>query len=702
MKFIYTVILPFVFSVNLFSQECGFDPYQKKGGLYYFCSFYQNYDQKQLREGVCSKDANGKPYEYREFKNGQLQVEKCYVLGTSQTYSEFKRVKKDSIIAQLIYKQDGSNLELKQIFYLNNEGKRCWKEENYRQGKIYQVRYFRNFQNEELVKAGYAARPEHVIDAEGYCDVSAQFGTETMYYPNGRVMSIAEHHLIVSDSPNNFPSQHGKYLFYGENGVEIQRGCYANGAANGDFVYHHPNGKLFAKRSFENGIAVGNWIEYYDNGKVASTIEYGEQYWWPTGHEKRFFESGIQSYERKIEKNGLGFQTEYYPDGKVKEHIVYAHGPSEKTENFTYYPSGLLKSKIYLRPKNDTLVAEFFEDGTLSRINLTPTGSFTSQEIRDYYPSHQLKSFNKTNFDSGKTDQTVYRYYENGNFEYKLERVNKISSESYFYSTGILKSRCEYVNDSLNGTWTEQDSTGQLTKKYYYEKGFKSDAMGVFQFPKLPSVSKEESLELKQYLISRTVNGFYIEQKPYLVKKQELAKRLKAAERLLAYHHYMNKNWPLTPTGDTSSVFIYHMELPQTLFEGKRALLDSCFSVLSWNVVSTTQNVNSSTYIELSGDDFYNHAYLKVLFDNVFKENGNRITYYVNIQKSIDFDMWMKSEIALSMQRIDFASAYKVTIGSSAFVVYDSGEIEPFNGKAMGYFYTKDEPVLPYGMMYKD
>ena len=75
-------------SKAILAQDCTFDSHQKKGGLYYFSTFYQNYDPKQVREGVCQKIANGKPYEYREFKNGQLQVERLYSIENGKVYSE--------------------------------------------------------------------------------------------------------------------------------------------------------------------------------------------------------------------------------------------------------------------------------------------------------------------------------------------------------------------------------------------------------------------------------------------------------------------------------------------------------------------------------------------------------------------------------------------------------------------------------------
>lgn len=675
MRYIFTFLI-LSFSGNTYSQECGFDPYQKKGGLYYFSTFYQNYDPNQLREGRCVKTADGKPYEVRELKNGVLQLEKLYQFGTNKVYSEFKRLKKDSIIAELIYGTEGG-IEFKQTFYLNAEGKRCWREENYRQGKLWQVRYFRNFQNTELVQAGYASRPEHLIDSEGYCDVSAQFGVETMYHDNGKVMSIAEHKLIISDSPNSFPSQHGKYFFYSENGTEIQRGNYVNGAASGDFVYHHPNGRLSAKRSFENGIAVGHWEEFYDNGNLWTTIDYGAQYYWPTGHEKRYFKNGDLQFEKMIDSVGKGFQQEYFENGKLKECIIYKHGPQEKSSYYSWYESGGIRQKIYYRPQNDTASAEFYEDGFLKSINLQST-DYKRHEARTYFANHQLNSENIVERISDSVHQSHRVFSENGRIASSTEitGTKKVSKE--YWSSGTLKFEKEFNNNLLSGYWIEQDSAGTVTKKCHYSNGFKDGCETTPAFKLMALDTYTDSL-----ILPLAINAMARKQlaKNVIIEENEITKYAGLLKSAIGYlnTYYPNFVLHVPPRIDTSRSFHYYFAVSADTFARHAKTMDSLFRLMNWKATEPLKTQNKISFARFSSTSFYSISALDSIFNGVLPKGSGAFTLENRIYGYYAMDYYPMPSL-IDFIRREKEQAWVVSIDNTQVVVYDDGLMELYNG----------------------
>jgi len=636
-----------------------------------------NYDPTQLWEGVCFKEANGKPYAYRVFKAGQLQIEKLYQFETSKVYSEFKRLKKDSIIAELTYGQEGSSLELKQTYYLNRQGKRCWREENYRQGKLWQVRYFQTFTNEELVKAGYATRPEHLIDAEGYCDVSAQFGKETVYYPNGKVMSVSEHQLIVSDSPNYYPSKHGDFVLYAENGVEIERGTYANGQQNGDFVYHHLNGKLAAKKSFENGIAVGNWIEYYDDGNLRSTIEYGEQFYWPSGHEKHFFESGNLQFEKMIGNNGQGFKTEYYADGKLKERIVYEHGPSEQSAYYSWFPNGSLQRKTYYRAKNDTVSAEFYPDGFLKSINLQERG-YQYQEQRSYFENHQLERESIVDVVDGLTHQKQATYSDKGIQLTVMQIDGKKRIFKEYWNDGKLKFEKQFDDNLLNGYWIEQDSLGNMTKKCHYTNGFKDLPCEVEPKYKLERLTKEQKSAVLPLTIQQITRIKYSGN--VIIDEEAVDLQAELVKRALQFLMSNYSTFELRPFRDSITDFRYMMYTNLGLYETHKKSVDSIFSVLNWKSRQKIQTQGQNSFGRFSSTKLYSPMALDSIFKRVFPEGSHFITLEVNAYAYPDLEYYGAYENAVFLERKEAEKAWLVSINNTSVVLYDDGMCELYNG----------------------
>jgi antitoxin component YwqK of YwqJK toxin-antitoxin module len=673
------LLLAFLFCfLKLTAQDCTFDPYQKKGGLFYFSTFYQNYDPKQVREGVCQKIANGKPYEYREFKNGQLQVERLYNFETGEVYSEFKRVKKDSVIAQLVYKNQGNKLELKKTFYLDKNKKRCWREENYRNGVLYSVHYYRNLTHQEIIDAGYAKRPDHVIDGDGYCDVSVLFGPELTYHPNGKIQSIKHHEFIITDYPSLTHTQTGLYIMYAENGVEIQRGNYKDGQPWGEFIYHFPNGKLASKRYFENGISVGNWVEYYEDGTLWITINYGDAYYWPTGHEKRYSKTGQLIYEKVIAKNGVGYHHEFFDNGQWKEKTLFEHGPNERTAFYQWYPSGQLKQKIFLRPQNDTLSAQFYEDGWPQSISIYKPAEQYS-ENRSYYTNHQLFTHVISSRESEKLFHDNKQYAQNGVLLLRTMISDKERSNFAFWPNGKLKSEKHYLKDTLQGWWIEQDSSGIVQKKCHYSGGFRDTTCLVSK----PQVLQPLEPGLRKAVLPITITALSrnLSQKPLILTKKDVEMRADLLKRTLEYLMTEQPNFQLQVVKDSIDEFRYQLSMSESVYKQHEQKIDSVLDLLNLKK-RFSRNGGGFIYQSYRGSNYYNGPWI----DSVFQSVLPQFSGYLQLERSnvVTYDMddkWVYGrQNTVLFEYIMAKQIWIVTVNGTPVVHYADGSMEVFNG----------------------
>ncbi|HZH86705.1 MAG TPA: hypothetical protein VFD77_05265 [Brumimicrobium sp.] len=128
----------------------------------------------------------------------------------------------------------------------------------------------------------------------------------------------------ISEGPFNDDRKHGKWIMYFNDGETPKtEGEYVNNRPNGPFVKYHPNGKIkeqgvFNKRVYsdslkrfnEEGILIYS-SNHDETGKESGTV----QYFHDNGNPEFIYEA----------VNGVptGKATRYWPNGDVKEEIVY-------------------------------------------------------------------------------------------------------------------------------------------------------------------------------------------------------------------------------------------------------------------------------------------------------------------------------------------------------------------------------------------
>ena len=681
------------FTTFLASAQCEFQYHIKKGGLYYFSTFYEGYNYTQPRQGVCEQLANGRPYEKRVFKNGILQEEWSFNFETGKPRIIFIRERKDSILAELKMFDELNRLHLHQIFYLNNKKQRCWKEINYNGDKLWHVRYFRNFTNEEIMRAGYPTRPEHMIDEEGYTDCSGQFGPEFTYHQNGELMTVKHHNAVVSDNPNYTLTQTGPYFMYSDTKKLLQKGQYENGKAQGKFYYYDLNGKLSEEKEFNQDFPVGNWKGYFEDGKLKYTIDYSSEFYFSAGHETHYFQNGKLSSEKRIDAQGKGFERKYNEQGVLLENKIYNYYPYEYFSYITYYPTGLMKSKQYYRAQNDTLSAFFFEDGSLQKLtmNYKSTGI---QESWEYYKKDILGQHKKSLSKSDSSFVVIEKYDSKGRLEHEYSNKNNISEDAYYWTTGNRKEVSKKLNGLLDGPFQQWDSIGNLMEACEYKNGFRVFPCSLISKQNLPEISKADQKKLYHEVLK-----MYTGMKHTIQNHIGSAEIQKSFETICAVYqfHLLNGSSFEFKDEPLENQFTYIFTLPVHAFSKKETELDSLLHQLrfeNWK----RKDYNAYYFsLECTSNELWTNQELEEAF-SIFKLT-EPVCSQLQIKpfserNLIELD-WGRAPKQFSFQIKKEPLGSMVIVnqnyGTQEFSVYENGYVEFFN-RTGSFKYTPEFP----------
>ncbi|MCE2686816.1 MAG: hypothetical protein LW839_08270 [Cryomorphaceae bacterium] len=303
-------------------DNCEFKSHNKKGGHYLFSTYYED-DLRTPREGVCQILHLGKIYERRTFVKGRLTEEILNTFeGKPRVRSKFSIWDNDSLlIDQKVYYENGT-LQTHNIYYLNQEGRRCLKTVEY--GLKGQKRFEQSYawiRYRELQESDKSGHPPHTVDEDGYTYLIAPFGEELTYYDGGELFERKQHQ-IIKDGNHEHRSLHGPVLTYYENGKLKSKGTYKNGSLNGVFKSYYPDGKLETERHYENDVPVGEWKGWHANGKQAYWYLYDLETAHPfEPNKKEWADNGQLTLEQVMDVGANGYLREWTAAG-IKTHDV--------------------------------------------------------------------------------------------------------------------------------------------------------------------------------------------------------------------------------------------------------------------------------------------------------------------------------------------------------------------------------------------
>lgn len=560
----FTFYFLFPLAPTFAQDNCEFKPQNKKGGHYLFSTYYED-DLKTPRQGVCQILNLGKIYERRTFVKGRLTEETLNTFeGNPRVRSKFSIWDNDSIlIDQKVYYENGP-LQTHNIFYLNQQGRRCLKSVEY--GIKGQKRFERSYawiRYGELQESDKSMHPPHTVDEEGYTYLMVPIGAEMTYYDGGQLMEVKQHQFI-KDGNHEHRSLNGPVLSYYENGKLKAKGYYKEGALYGGFKSYHPDGKIQTEREYQNDVPVGEWKAWHPNGKQA--------YWYlydlNTAHpfepnKKEWAENGQLTLEQVLDESANGYLREWTAAGiKTHDLDIQLLDRTKGVETW-WYNDGQLHWRRDYRKGMDTTLVEFYPNGEWQRLEIhKEQGSNSYREVKRWYPKTVFESvYIAEKRSDGFFKQLQELYYPNGNLKSRVEYKNKDCHKEFYANNGIKTRFLHTISDSLYGPYQELDSTGTLLVDYRYTAGFRDgwcrqyNADGNLIFERyynngipntsFPSLDKRKALpsinlETKQGL-ERLLKIQLIDSLQFSCKEMETLLEL-------AYRHYSEQFEPLPQT----------------------------------------------------------------------------------------------------------------------------------------------------------
>ncbi len=489
------------------SQNCQFDSYSKKGSLYFFSTYFENYTSP--REGECVlSDNQGRIYQRRVFKNGVIYEEYTVHYESQKPYTIYHRIDRDSIIGEAKYHDVLGRLQQKVIYYWSKEHRRSFRQiDYYLNGKPKSESNFTMIPLAEMLAYGYPMPPDHIIDAEGYADDIVPSGWELQYHENGRLKSKKFHRLIVVDNASDLDqySLEGRYEEYYENGKLKESGFYKNGNQDSLCLSYYPDGKIMSQKTFKDVVGIGVWRSYHPNGITSCEQFFNEDiYDVFTPHEKKYDENGQLIKEKKIDSRGNGFMREFYPNGDLAKEEIYEHGPREVSRQRLFYPNRQLKQLAYFYPKNDTSFVSYYENGQLE--TYTSNGIHRNYQVQ-YFPNGQLKMHYES---SAMLDYNSYlheTYQENGSMLQLIKCVKDTILEEYYYRNGQKKRSLRKEKNLLTGNYLEWDSLGTQLSNCQYQKGFRISAEKVRKRT-MNKLSNDEENNIQAWLLASLESSY--------------------------------------------------------------------------------------------------------------------------------------------------------------------------------------------------
>lgn len=98
--------------------------------------------------------------------------------------------------------------------------------------------------------------------------VTEEDNTYIKYYPG-------KDQIEITGPKDELGRRHGKWSFYGKDGVEISTTFYRHGKRHGHSIVNYSNGQIRYYGEYYNDEMVGEWKYYDEEGKLTSTKDFG-------------------------------------------------------------------------------------------------------------------------------------------------------------------------------------------------------------------------------------------------------------------------------------------------------------------------------------------------------------------------------------------------------------------------------------------
>jgi len=235
----------------------------------------------------------------------------------------------------------------------------------------------------------------------------------------------------------------------------IEEVFYLNDTLQNESTTYYLTGEIKSLSNYLNGKKVGTVLEFNKNGEIITELIYDD------GYLKS--KQKINRYNKQGKKEG--YWREFYPSGQLKSELNYKDGVKTGIVK-NYSEKGKIKS-IKKYSVDTTKLVEDIELIEMYRENYSYT--VKKRLIGGLY--HNMKEGMFREYDT--TGQVINGYlYKNDTIIAEgiiLDNGIYNGVWKYYYSTGELKSKGDYINGSKNNLWIYYFKNGQIQQKGKYK-----------------------------------------------------------------------------------------------------------------------------------------------------------------------------------------------------------------------------------------
>ena len=386
-----------------------------------------------------------------------------------------------------------------------------------------------NFKNNELDGVQkYFDEKGNITDEKSFLNGKLD-GKKTKYYSNGNISLIENYKdgklegVSTSYAVNggkecevNFINgeRNGKLICLYVNGNKKSESNYSNGKLNGPYLVYNEIGDITESYNYINDLYDGKYLQYYDGKIVKAEAVYSNGV--VQGSYKKYYSNKVLEREVFYENGKVKKAIDYYANGKKSAESIY--NDKAELENYASFDSNENK---YFEEKN--------KSGDLKSgiqfLKNSPKPIEVSMSKKPFIMNnYEGKKLVIGDFEKSKKIGEWNYFYNSGHLRLKENYIKGIQNglcQSYDRN-GLISTIKNYTNDTINGLY-EVYENGKLNRIYNYEKG---EQNGPFK-----NFNSDGSIYSEGYLIDGDVNfnKFYYWQNGTISSKDKFIDDMRTA-----------------------------------------------------------------------------------------------------------------------------------------------------------------------------
>lgn len=737
---IVVILFLLSFSSALAQVNCTFNSYQKKGGFYFFSTYF-NSDYKTPLEGKCESFNQGKIYESRTFIYGRIYQETLYSLD-GNLRSEFKITQQpgDSILGYFKQYSENGSLIQHDIYYYDKSKRRCeYIQEYYPNGKVKSAMHFAWVKKEDLDNSELVNHPEHVIDEEGYTYLKSAFGNYYSYYENGKLKEHYSFKPVFTPHVDEL-ARFGPAVSYHENGILASTGNYVDSNKDGTWLFYDLNGSLYEENYYKDNLKTGTWKGYYSNGKPRYVAFYDINSNHPFNPSiAEWDENGFKTHEIIYNKDGNRIEKSWSNNGTIQQSSAFNERNEATGVTLNWFANGKVHTKMNHDPNADTIYVEYYANQQMAKLintskvdTILPSKQNSSLSIgspshkenvkvkttRVWYESGILQSETIDRLSQSTHSIRIKNFSSTGTLLHWVEDNSKLRHEEIYFQNGQLEKEANFVHGRLNGSYREYDSTGQLRIDFNYFDGFRHGICKEYensgkliydqQFEmgcvvqsysskvktnpiSLSTLSSEERKNAQSLVYSLLSQDFQISTNYYYTPAEidSLAERI----------YWLKKSWntsigfPIEEEKNEHPISRIEFHIPAVYYPyfyngdtNSPFVRDfiKTFDSLNWELPATMEKGENEYIFTHQDSNFYTYSFYQKHFSKLLLSGYARLPHMYQPREEITFDV--KNQIhrapSLSIARFNqcvFLANFSFSGSTYPIYMYDDGTIEFVN-----------------------